>query len=257
MAGSIIVALLWHKTVKGVLYEVRSAGRARRLYTDGVFHSQYNPARPVTSGVWDLLLLPAFLHPPERVRRVLVLGVGGGTVIRQLRHFLAPEAIVGVELNPVHLSVARRFFGVRSQHAALHLADARRWVADYDGMPFDYIIDDLYGEDEGEPVRAVEANRHWAQALLRCLAPQGTLVSNFVAAHELRASAYRASARVRRHFDTAFRLSTPQNENAVGAFVRAPGASSAVLRARLTAVPALNPGRRTCRLRYRIQRLVP
>ena len=52
------MALLWERRVEGTLYQVRSAGRTRRLYTNGVFHSQYNPVRPVTGSVWDLLLLP-------------------------------------------------------------------------------------------------------------------------------------------------------------------------------------------------------
>lgn len=252
------VALLWHKNVAGTRYEVRSAGQTRRLYTDGVFHSQYSPAQPVTGGVWDLLLLPAFFLPPAaRLRRVLLLGVGGGAVIRQLKHFLDPPSIVGVELNPVHLSVARRFFGVRPAHAELHLADARRWMARYDGPPFDYIIDDLYGEQDGEPVRAVAATVRWAETLLRHLAPQGVLASNFVSARELRESAYQASTRVRRRYATAFQLSTPQNENAVGVFVRATGASAGGLRQRLAGIPGLDPARRSCRLRYRIRRLTP
>jgi spermidine synthase len=78
------VSLLWERRIGGTLYQVRNAGRTRRLYTNGVFHSQYNPARPVTGSVWDLLLLPAFFYAPGELRRVLVLGVGGGAVIQQM-----------------------------------------------------------------------------------------------------------------------------------------------------------------------------
>ncbi len=150
------MAVLWEKRVNGVSYEVRTAGRTRRLYSDGVFHSQYNPARPVTGHVWDLLMIPAFFHAPGSVRRVLVLGVGGGAVIALLQRFVAPRAMVGVELNPLHLFVARRFFGITQRSVHLVRADARTWIRDYDGPPFDMIIDDLFGEQNGEPVRAVE-----------------------------------------------------------------------------------------------------
>ena len=90
-------------------YQVRTAGRTRRLYTNGVFHSQYNPANPVTGHVWDLLMIPAFFHAPDSVQRVLVLGVGGGAVIGLLRRFVSPAAVVGFELSPLHVFVARRF----------------------------------------------------------------------------------------------------------------------------------------------------
>jgi len=56
---------------------VRSAGYSLRLYTDGVFHTQYNPGNPLTGHIWDLLMLPAFFYEPDTIKRVLVLGVGG------------------------------------------------------------------------------------------------------------------------------------------------------------------------------------
>ncbi len=143
------MTVVWDKHVDGVRYQVRTAGRTHRLYTNGVFHSQYNPANPVTGHVWDLLMVPAFFRAIGSVRRVLVLGVGGGAVIGLLRRFVVPDAIVGVELNPLHLFVARRFFGVGQQAARLVQADAVRWARDYPGPPFDMIVDDLFGEQNG------------------------------------------------------------------------------------------------------------
>lgn len=249
------MAILWSRKIGGVRYEVRTAGRTRRLYTDGVFHSQFNPVRPVGGSVWDLLMLPAFFLPAGKVRRVLVLGVGGGAVIRLLQHFIQPESIVGVELNPVHLTVARRFFGVGGAGVELHRADALAWMKEYRGEPFDLIVEDLFGESGGEPVRAVSADAEWFRALLRHLAPAGVLVMNFADELEL-AEAWYANASVRRRFKAAFRLSTPQNENAVGAFLRRPSDGPA-LRRRLAGVPGLDPERSSTRLRYRIRRLQP
>lgn len=248
------MALIWSREANGRRYEVRSAGRTRRLYTDGVFHSQYNPARPLTGSVWDLLWLPALMLAPGSVRRVLVLGVGGGAVVRQLQHFLTPEHIVGVELDPVHLYVARRFFGLRPGHAELHAADAVEFVEGYAGAPFDLIIDDLFAGRDGEPERAVAANRSWAHRLLRLLAPRGALVANFAGGKELRASALVRDRAVRRRFAAAFALSTPVDENAVGAFLRV-HADSATLRQRVQARPGLDPRRSSGGLRYRIRRI--
>lgn len=247
------MAILWSREVDGVLYEVRTAGQTRRLYTDGVFHSQFNPARPVGGSVWDLLMLPAFFLPS--VRRVLVLGVGGGAVIRMLQHFVSPERIVGVELNPIHLTIARRFFGVGGPGVELHQADAVEWMREYRGEPFDLIIDDLFGGCAGEPERAVVADAPWVRTLLRPLAPGGALVMNFATTEEL-GHAWYGSAETRRRFKAGFRLSTAQNENAVGVFLRRP-AESASLRRRLAGVPGLDPARRSTRLRYCIRRLQP
>lgn len=250
------MAVLWSRRIRGTLYEVRSAGHTRRLYTDGVFHSQFNLRHPVTGGIWDLLTVPALFHPPGALQRALVLGVGGGAVLRQLAHFVGPEMVVGVELNPVHLRLARRFFGLERPGIELHQADAVAWLEHYSGPRFDYIVDDLYGEYEGEPRRAVAADAGWFVRLMKRLMPNGILVMNFISRAELRASAWFTRRTPRRVFPTAFELSHPLHENAIAVFLRTP-ATSRQLRQRLCAIPELDPRRRSTRLRYRIRRLTP
>lgn len=247
------MAIIWQKTVGETRYEVRSAGNSRRLYTNGVFHSQYNPGNPVTGSVWDLLMLPAFFHP-EGVRRVLVLGVGGGAVIRQLNHFLQPELIVGVELNPVHLEVAREHFGVEAENVELCQADAIHWVRQYHGERFDLIIDDLFSDTDGDPQRAIAADAPWMRQLLKRLKPEGTLVINFGSPAELKSSAWFDIAALQGKFPSAFQLTTPLYENAIGAFLRRSGESSE-LRRTLADWSELDPGKKGCRLNYSIRRL--
>ncbi len=248
------MSIVWQKRSRGVDYQVRRAGRSLRLYTNGVFHSQYNPARPVTGSVWDLLLLPAFFFRPGELQRILVLGVGGGAVIQNLRRFVRPQQVTGVELNPVHLSVARRFFGVRGDDVELIEADATDWVRRYRGPAFDLIIDDLFGDVDGEPQRAVHAGREWAGALLGLLSGDGAIVSNFASRLELGVSAYVSQPACRNRFETGFCLTTAQNYNEVGVFLRRP-ATTRQLRERLTEIPELNPRRRSNRLAYRIRTL--
>jgi spermidine synthase len=157
-----------------------------------------------------------------------------------------------VELSAVHLAVARRFFGVRGKGVRLVRADAVEWLRGYRGAPFDLVVDDLFGDADGQPVRAVAADRHWSALLLSHLAPHGVVVVNFPTRQELEASALRAEPRIRACFASAFRLSTAQNDNAVGAFCRAP-ATPRQLRERLRRTPGLDP--RRSRLRYRIRSL--
>lgn len=248
------MAILWKKTIDGNNYEVRAAGRTRRLYTNGVFHSQYNPAHPVTGSVWDLLSLPAFFPGARPLKRILLLGVGGGAVIRQLQQFLNAAPIVGVELNPVHIEIAQRFFGISQENAILHQADAVQWLTQYRGPAFDLIIDDLFSDEHGEPVRAVAATAKWFKLLLSQLNTDGALVMNFAAASELRASAYYTNQSIQRRFKASFELSTPLYQNAVGAFLRRP-ASGYGLRSALADIPLLNPRLKSTRLNFRIKSL--
>ncbi|MFO7593985.1 MAG: hypothetical protein R6X15_08100 [Pseudomonadota bacterium] len=247
------MAIIWSRQDGETRYEVRTAGNSCRLYTNGVFHSQYNPNIPVTGNVWDLLMLPAFFAP-EQVQRVLVLGVGGGAVIRQLNHFLRPELIVGVELNPVHLEVAREHFGVEAANVELIEDDAILWARQYHGAKFDLIVDDLFSDNDGEPERAIAADSAWMRLLLKRLSPKGALVINFGAPKELKECAWFGNETLRNKFPAAFRFTTPLYENVIGAFLRRP-AEGEVLRRNLAAWPELDTRKKSCRLNYRMRRL--
>jgi predicted membrane-bound spermidine synthase len=215
------MALLWdHRDQDDNQYEVRTAGSSLRLYTNGVFHSQYNPRQPLGGGVWDLLLLPAFLCPPTGQERVLVLGVGGGAVIRQWNHLLNPALIVGVELNPVHLHVARTYFEVDGSNVTLLEADACRWLEAYQGPGFDVVIDDLFGDQNGEPTRAVDAGASWCRSLRRLLNPGGRLVMNFDSRAGLTSSAPVMDSQVRCDFASGLNLSIRHYANHIGVFCR-------------------------------------
>lgn len=247
------MTVIWTKTVNDRRFEVRRAGRSVRLYTNGVFHSQYNPANPITATVWSLLVLPAFFRPPGTIERALVLGVGGGAVIRLLDQCVRPKKIIGIELDPIHLYVARRFFGVTVNRALLVEADAVAWLHRYRGPKFDLIVDDLFGEKEGEPVRTVETNRRWLEMLSQNLVDDGVLVMNFVSTQTLRESARTLHETMPSRFGSAFRLSLPGYENAVGAFIHHSMAGSRLRQMlRRKGVPC---GGSLSRLRYRIQRV--
>jgi len=214
------VAIIWQQVINSTRYEIRKAGNSTRLYTDGVFHSQYNPERPVTGSVWDMLMLPAFFTDVSHIRRVLVLGVGGGSVIQLLHRYIKPDNIIGIELNPVHIRIAKKFFGVNKKIASLIRADAIKWMKDYQGPPFDMIIDDLFGEIDGEGVRPVPLNASWLSLLNRNLTKNGLLVANMVDRQSLKKCAYFNSPRINQQFNCAFQLTLPTLENTVAAFLK-------------------------------------
>ncbi|MBI1423802.1 MAG: methyltransferase domain-containing protein [Gammaproteobacteria bacterium] len=216
------MAVIWQKRVEGKQYEVRGAGRTRRLYTDGVFHSQYNPGRSLTGNVWDLLSLPSFFLEATQLRRALVLGVGGGTVIRQLRRWYPHVEVTGIELNPTHLYIARRFFDLDDPAVTLIEADAIEWMQCYADAPFDLIVDDLFFEEDGEPCRAVSADRQWLRTLTAALSAHGMLSMNFISSRDLRDSAVFHNRSLQSRFKNAYRFMTPLYENNIGVFLSRP-----------------------------------
>lgn len=248
------MAVLWERLRGGVRYQVRSAGRTRRLYTDGVLHSQYNPKHLLTGGVWDLLMLPAFFCEPGQLRRVLVLGVGGGAVIHLLKQHVAPEHIRAIELNRTHVELGRRYFQLQQPGVQLVQADAVKWLQRYQGPPFDMIIDDLFGGRDGEPERAVPATAPWMRQLTRHLASHGVLVMNFLSPGELRRCGLYRNRALARRYAAVFELSNQMEENAVGVFLRQATTAAQMVR-RLARQPRLLRAWEQGELCSRIRRL--
>ena len=247
------MALLWRRQAGCDLYEVRSHGASVRLYSNGVFHSQWNPRDPLKGSLWELLFLPVFFLPRERLRSVLMLGVGGGAVIRLLQHFLSPKRIVGVDLDATHLRVASKYFGVRD--VELVHANAIDYVNDQlragQAGHFDLVIDDLFGHGSGEAERSVAADRGWCESLLGLTAGDGMVISNFGSRRELLASGWRHQA-LREQLQGGWTAELPSYENCVIAVSRQP---LPISRLQEQAPSAINPYHRANRLNCRIRRL--
>ncbi|MEM7315318.1 MAG: class I SAM-dependent methyltransferase [Planctomycetota bacterium] len=212
------MSVIWQHSINGRNYEVRTAGNSVRLYTNRVFHSQWNSSRPLTNSVWDCLTLPGFFLPPGKPKRVLLMGVGGGAAIRQLQMFFNPDSIVGVELDPVHIEVATHWFGVEGSNVELIEGDAIAWLKSYDGPPFDIVIDDLFGDDDGEAHRALPVDDEWAQHLLKATHKDGLIVVNYEDRTELHQSGLASTARSKIRCRYIFEQET--YGNAVGVYVR-------------------------------------
>ena len=246
------MAILWQKKTAAKTYQVRTAGNSLRLYTDGVLHTQYNPHHVASGHVWDLLTIPVFFQAPGTIRRVLVLGVGGGAALHFLRRYVRPESIIGIDNDAVHLYVARKFFQLQKPGIKLVHADAIDWMKTYSGEGFDLIIDDLFCEQDGEPVEVARANTGWFKTLTGHLNAGGLIVKNFVDGASLRSSAPVTAAAFRKRFKTVFALSTPQDANTVGVFLSR-NAVAAELRRRLRESPDFSRALRSGRLSYQIR----
>ncbi len=174
------MAIVWSQTIDENHYEVRSAGATLRLYRNGVNHSQWNPNRPLSGCIWDLISLPALYRPAQSIENALILGFGAGAVAAQLRKLLEPERVVGLELDPIHLSIADGFFDC-ADGCELIAADAVEWAQTTEELgSFDYILDDLYAEENGLPVRCAPLDVDWCRTLAGLVRPGGMLVFNLV-----------------------------------------------------------------------------
>lgn len=211
------MSLLWELSQAGTHYSVRRAGNSIRLYSNSVFHSQWNPQRPFAGAVWDCLSLPCLYHAPDECQRILLLGLGGGAGIKQIQTLINFKHLHAIEIDPVHIDIAKRWFGIKQKNVKITEADAIEWLSRYASTGFDLVIDDLFGHSLGEPMRAQVLTSEWVDSLAAALNPGGTLVVNCVSPAELKAA---VPVFAERGFIQGYRWSLPEYDNAIGVFFR-------------------------------------
>ena len=122
-----------------------------------------------TPDVWDAMA------PRSQPASALILGLGGGAIAQLMTRRWGPLPIVGVELDPAVVWLARREFGLDDlAHLSIVTADAFAWVAACD-QRFDAICVDLY--TAGKMAHGV-LGVTFLRDLRRLLTPRGEVAFN-------------------------------------------------------------------------------
>jgi len=159
--------------------EVKRSGKGRALWIDGTFASWYEPGNAITGPVWDALAAPLLLPPNPRRDRVLILGLGGGSVARVVRALASKARITAVEIDAGVVRAARRWFDLDGLRVEVVRGDARRYL-ERTRRRFDVILDDVFvgnRRNVRKPDWLPDPGLALAAALLR---PGGILVSNAI-----------------------------------------------------------------------------
>lgn len=122
-------------------------------------------------------LMTALLFLEADPRRVLLLGLGGGSLAKFLLRRCEGCRVDVVELRPRIVEVAERFFGVPMGHERLrvHVADGRQFLLASEGDPYDLILVDLHSSQGMSPV-VLEPD--FLPACRRLTAAEGVLSAN-------------------------------------------------------------------------------
>ncbi len=166
-----------------VVTEDETGLRTLRFERGGARQSVVRPGDP------DYLGLPytrtAFvgLALAGEPRRMLVLGLGAGTLAMFLRKYYPQAAIDAVDIDPDVVDVAKKYFGF--QEDALmraHVADGRKFIEDVT-QPYDVIFLDAFGTDSVPPHLATQ---EFLRAVRRATTAGGVVVGNLWGRHSNR-----------------------------------------------------------------------
>jgi len=149
--------------------------RSLRFGPYGARQSVVRPGDPDHVELAYVRAMPAGLAYAPGAARVLVVGLGGGSLPSLLRHRLPALRIDVVELDPVVAEVARSHFGVREDASLrVHIGDGRAFI-ERATERWDLVALDAY---DARSVPRRLATLEFFRAVRRVLSPGGVAIAN-------------------------------------------------------------------------------
>ena len=154
-----------HKGMRTLLFE-RGGGRQSVVKPGDPDHLELPYARVALAG----------LALCEEPRRILVVGLGGGTLPMFLRTHYPAATIDVAEIDSDVVDVAKKFFGfVEDEGMRAHVGDGRQFIERAPQRDYDIIFLDAFGARD---VPKHLTTREFLQITRRALKPNGVVVSN-------------------------------------------------------------------------------
>ena len=187
-----------HRGLRTLLFE-RGGGRQSVVKPGDPDHLELPYARVALAG----------LALCEEPRRILVVGLGGGSLPMFLRKHYPAAAIDVAEIDPGVVDVAKQFFGFHEDELTrAHVGDGRQFIENV-RQGYDIIFLDAFGARD---VPKHLTTQEFLLAVRRALVPSGVVVSNVwrPSANPLHDSMVRTHQEA---FDELFILDVPGDVN--------------------------------------------
>lgn len=159
---------------------VTQTGKRINFDVQGATFATWHPTHLLTGYSWDALTAGSTLFTGSKNPRILVLGLAGGTLVRQLHHILPEATITAVEIDPVIIELGRTFMGLGELPCEIIIGEAYQFLRETNRQ-FDIVIDDVYrsGPDDVERplINSPSLLSLWRKPLQE---KSGILLANFI-----------------------------------------------------------------------------
>ncbi len=158
-----------------IVTEDEAGLRTLRFEKGGARQSVVKPGDPEYFALYYAPVMLAGLALSEEPRRLLVVGLGGGTLPMFLRKHYPDATIDVVDIDPDVVYVAKEFFGFREDSGMqAHVADGRQFI-EKSRQPYDVIFLDAFGTDS---VPQHLTTQEFLRAVRRAVKPGGSVTGN-------------------------------------------------------------------------------
>ena len=138
-----------------VLEEINSPINGKLEVVRDIFFGTYikGGGLPQSGG----LALKIWIKPLKKVNKlkpeienILILGLGGGGIVKKIRSFWPDSKITGVEIDPIIVSLGERYLGLNKSDVNIKISDAKRFInsAIKKKQKYDLVLVDIYVKDQ-------------------------------------------------------------------------------------------------------------
>lgn len=161
----------------------------------------------IIEGIWKKALKILQYSNGPIFQNVLVLGLGGGTVVQLIKAHYPKAKITGIEIDPEIIKIGKKFFGLeKTENLKIINADAIKWAAGFQDSKFDLILVDLYiGGNFPEKV----ASDKFLKKLKKLLSEEGRIIFNRLISPSEDLAGF--EGKLRRHFSSLEIIETYTN----------------------------------------------
>lgn len=151
-----------HSKYNGNLRVLRTWGMGTYIQSDGLTQSG-----GIVEGIWRQTLRRV-KGKRLKVKDVLILGLGGGTVAKLIRKNWPDANITGVDIDSVIVDLGKKYLGLGDQNVEIIIDDAMKFVSDYTlyAKRFDLVVVDLYNGDQFPKKFESENYIHFVRTIL-------------------------------------------------------------------------------------------
>jgi spermidine synthase len=158
-----------------VVTEEQEGLRVLRFSRDGARQSLVKHGDPEYLGLPYASVVFVGLALCTEPRRMLVVGLGGGTLPMFLRRHYPDAVIDAVDIDPDVVDVAKQFFGFREDGGMrAHVDDGRRFIEQAQ-RPYDAIFLDAFASTQ---LPAHLTTQEFLHAVRRAVKPDGVVIGN-------------------------------------------------------------------------------
>lgn len=152
--------------------KVYEAFGEKRLVAAGFTQSRSLNKNGLTGSYWDGFVR----NIPDLTKdsRVLILGLGGGTIAKLLTNKFGPIAIDGVEIDPLMVELGQKYLDFKEKNVNIIVEDALKYLKD-SRYKYSLIAVDLFSHGD---VAAEAESREFFEKVKQILTPEGVVVIN-------------------------------------------------------------------------------